>query len=294
MSRLLLACAVIAISAGPVSAQYFGQNKVSYETFDFQVLRTAHFDIYHYPAEAEAVALAARLAEQWRTRLADVLGFDLPGRQPLVLYASQPHFQQTQVIGGLIGEGTGGVTESLKRRMVLPFAGSLGETSHVLGHEMVHAFQYAAAGERFGALPLWFIEGMAEYLSLGPDDAPTAAWLRDLAAGEEIPAIRDLNDPRYFPYRAGHALWAFLASRYGRSIVGSAYLAGALSPDGRWIAYRRNAASSRSISRSRRHRPAASCGASPPATPTPISSVCSSWNRPEPGTRRASASPTRR
>ena len=76
MSRLLLACAVIAIWAGPASAQYFGQNKVSYETFDFQVLRTANFDVYHYPAEAEAVALAARLAEQWRIRLADVLGFD--------------------------------------------------------------------------------------------------------------------------------------------------------------------------------------------------------------------------
>lgn len=231
MARLILLCVLVAVSVRPAGAQYFGQNKVPYETFDFQVLRTEHFDIYHYPAEADAVALAARLAEQWRVRLGDTLGFALPGRQPLVLYASQPHFQQTQVIGGLIGEGTGGVTESMKRRMVLPFAGSLAETSHVLGHEMVHAFQYAAAGERAGALPLWFIEGMAEYLSLGPDDAPTAAWLRDVAAGEEVPGIRDLDAPRYFPYRAGHALWAFLASRYGRSIVGATYLAGARSGD---------------------------------------------------------------
>lgn len=89
--------------------QYFGQNKVQYERFDFQVLKTATFDIYHYPEEIEAVKDAARLAEQWRTRLAADLGFELPGRQPLVLYASHPHFTQTNVIGGLIGEGTGGL-----------------------------------------------------------------------------------------------------------------------------------------------------------------------------------------
>ncbi len=93
-----------------------------YERFAFQTLRTEQFDIDHYPAEAESVRVAARLAEEWRTRLSSLVGFGLPGRQPLVLYASHPHFTQTQVIDGLISEGTGGVTESLKRRMVLPAA----------------------------------------------------------------------------------------------------------------------------------------------------------------------------
>ena len=46
-------------------------------------------------------------------------------RQPLVLYASHPDFEQTNVVGGMIGEGTGGVTEGLKRRVVLPLAGTL-------------------------------------------------------------------------------------------------------------------------------------------------------------------------
>ncbi len=51
-------------------------------------------------------------------------------------------------IGGMIGEGTGGVTEGLKRRVVLPLAGTLAETDHVLGHELVHAFQYDISANR--------------------------------------------------------------------------------------------------------------------------------------------------
>src|SRR2546427_5308960 len=43
---------------------------------------------------------------------------------------------------GDIGEGTGGVTEFFKHRMVLPFTGSYAELEHVIGHEMVHQFQY--------------------------------------------------------------------------------------------------------------------------------------------------------
>ena len=41
-----------------------------------------------------------------------------------------------------MGEGTGGVTEAHKRRIVLPLAGPIQLTDHVFGHELVHAFQY--------------------------------------------------------------------------------------------------------------------------------------------------------
>jgi hypothetical protein len=144
-------------------------------------------------------------------------------RQPLVLYASHPDFEQTNVVGGTIDEGTGGVTEGMKRRVVLPMAGTLAETDHVLGHELVHAFQYDISAQRAAqnggagveGLPLWFIEGMAEYLSLGPVDAHTAMWLRDAARKEKLPSISDLDDPKYFPYRWGEALWAFIGGRWG-------------------------------------------------------------------------------
>lgn len=205
--------------AFPAEAQYFGQNKVQFDRFDFSVLETPHFDIYYYPSEAKAARDVARLSERWYDQLSTRLQHQLSGRQPVILYASHPEFEQTNVIEGLINEATGGVTEGAKRRVVLPLAATLRETDHVLGHELVHAFQYDILGRNIEALPLWVVEGMAEYFSIGSRDPQTAMWLRDAAREGRLPEIRDLDDPRYFPYRFGHGFWAYIAGRYGELAV---------------------------------------------------------------------------
>lgn len=221
--------AAVACAPAPAAAQsgYFGSNKVQYRDFRFQVRETEHFDIYFYPEEEEASRLAGRMAERWYARLSSLLGHELRGRQPLILYASAPHFRQTNAIEGDLGEGTGGVTEAAKRRIVLPFAGPLEATDHVLGHELVHAFQYditnttANSGANSAlSLPLWFIEGMAEYFSIGPVDAHTAMWMRAAAQQDKLPSVKDLDNPRYFPYRYGQAFWAFVGGRYGDRVIG--------------------------------------------------------------------------
>ena len=52
MKRALV-CGVVlvaSVAAGtPAHAQYFGRNKVQYHSFAFEVLKTEHFDLYHYP-----------------------------------------------------------------------------------------------------------------------------------------------------------------------------------------------------------------------------------------------------
>jgi Tol biopolymer transport system component len=209
-------------------AQYFGRNQVQYESFDFEVLQTEHFDVHYYPRERGAAEAAARMAERWYRRLSTVLRHELTGRQPLILYATAPEFQQNNVVGG-IGEGTGGVTEALRRRIVMPIGGTLRDLDHVLGHELVHAFQYDITGSgspnTYGALPgasalpLWFVEGMAEYLSLGADAPLTAMWMRG-GLEDTLPSYRDLLDPRFFPYRYGQALLAYVAGRWGDQIMG--------------------------------------------------------------------------
>jgi Tol biopolymer transport system component len=224
MGRPLLAFGVAAALLGScasgANAQYFGRNKVQYDHADIRVLATEHFDLYYPRQDLTAALTAGRLAERWYTRLSKVLQHTLRGRQPLILYASHRTFEQTNVWSGLIDERTGGFTESRKRRIVIPFASTLAETDHVLGHEIVHAFQYDIADEAKSPLdvPLWFIEGMAEFLTLGDDDRLTDMWMRDAASRERLPAIRDLSSPRLFPYRWGAALWAYLSERYGADL----------------------------------------------------------------------------
>src|SRR5687768_18573158 len=94
----VLALAVLAPSSLFAQGDYFGQNKVQYHKFDFKILKTEHFDIYYYPEEEEAVKLAARMAERWYTRISSLLNHELRGRQPLILYASGPHFRETNTV----------------------------------------------------------------------------------------------------------------------------------------------------------------------------------------------------
>jgi len=217
---LALASLVALLVLPSAAAAQFGRNKVQYDAFDFKVLKTEHFDIYYYSREAEAATQAARMAERWYVRLSKLLDHNLRGRQIVVLYASHPEFEQTNVVEGELDEGTGGVTEGARRRVVLPMAASMADTDHVLGHELVHAFQYDILDKNAGYIPLWFIEGMAEYLSLGPKHAQTAMWLRDAAIEDRLPTLKQLDDPRYFPYRFGHAFWAYIGGRWGDAMIG--------------------------------------------------------------------------
>ena len=237
LKRSIATAVALLLSAVSADAQYFGRNKVQYDRFDFAILETEHFDLYYYAEERTAAEVAAQLAERWYDRLSHALDYTFTRRQPIILYASHAHFTQTSILPGNIPEGVGGFTDHLAGRVVLPFAAGLGETDHVLGHELVHAFQrdiLRKQGRSLALLPLWFSEGMAEYLSVGlprdPDptavgaphvrlDANTRMWLRDASASHRVPTLAQLRDPRWFPYRFGQAVWAFLAERYGADVV---------------------------------------------------------------------------
>jgi WD40 repeat protein len=236
LKQTIATAVALLLSAVSADAQYFGRNKVQYDRFQFAILETEHFDIYYYAEERSAAEVAAQLAERWYERLSLALDHTFTRRQPIILYASHAHFTQTSILPGTIPEGVGGFTDHLAGRVVLPFAAGLGETDHVLGHELVHAFQrdiLRKQGRSLSLLPLWFSEGMAEYLSVLPRDpdgtgvgsqrarldANTRMWLRDASASHRVPTLAQLRDPKWFPYRYGQAVWAFLAERHGADVV---------------------------------------------------------------------------
>ncbi len=223
----LLSVIVSVLSVINIQAQnYFGRNKIQYQSFDFQVLKTKNFNIYFYPEEKQATYDAAEMLERWRSRYTQIFGDTLQKNQPVILYANHADFEQTNVVEGFLSQGTGGVTEGLKNRITIPFTGDYFDDNHVLGHELVHAFQYDLIRARrdgfrtAATIPLWFIEGMAEYFSLGRKDPLTSMWLRDAVLHNDVPDINQIGrDPKYFPYRYGQAILAYIGSKWGDESV---------------------------------------------------------------------------
>lgn len=212
-----------------VSAQgfnSFGQNKPNYEKFEYDVYQSPHFELYTYIDNEEWLKNFLSDSEEWYRVHQLVLRDTIAFKNPMIIYANHADFQQTNAISGMIGEGTGGVTEAFKNRVVLPVAQTNAQTHHVLGHELVHAFQYdmvirgdSTSLRDLQKLPLWMVEGLAEYLSIGSVDPFTAMWMRDAVLNDDIPSLKDLSGGKYFPYRYGQAFWSFVTGLQGDEII---------------------------------------------------------------------------
>jgi WD40 repeat protein len=223
---LMIALIISSIFSSNLHAQYFGKNKPHYEKIDFEVHESPNFSIYEYLGNDKLLEDLTFWSELWYLNHQNILQDTIKQKNPILFYNDHADFQQTNAISGSIGVGTGGVTEAFKNRVIMPLAMSNAQTNHVLGHELVHAWQYnmilngdSTSLQSLGNLPLWMVEGLAEYLSIGSVDAHTAMWMRDAVLNDDIPEIKDLSNPKYFPYRYGHAFWAFLTGLKGDTII---------------------------------------------------------------------------
>ncbi len=208
-------------------AQYFGQNKPQYKQFNFELYNTPHFELYHYFYSDTLIQNLSQQSEVWYQYHQQVFRDSFNIRNPIIFYSNHADFQQTTAISSHISVGTGGVTEGIKRRIVMPVNFSAQETNHVLGHEMVHAFQYHLLQYETNLgisavqnIPLWMIEGMAEYLSKGNTDSHTALWMRDALIHKHFPSLKQMTvNYTYSPYRYGQAFWSYIAYTYGEQYI---------------------------------------------------------------------------
>jgi hypothetical protein len=218
--RALIGAVLVLCFAGPSRAQ-FGQNKVQYRSLDWAVLETEHFQLHHYAEETGAAHEAARMAERGYAYLSGFFDHEFDKKIPIILYSNHQDFEQTNVINGFIGESTGGVTESLKGRVTLPLTGSYTELNHVLVHELVHAFQFDMMKRNLlgtigiGPMPLWMIEGMAEWVSNGMDPV-TSMWVLDAQRSDKLVTVREMSTVQDIRvYRLGQALFEVIGQNFG-------------------------------------------------------------------------------
>ena len=203
---------------------YFGQNKVQYTKFNWQILRTEHFDVYYYPEMTELARQGAALAENGYRYLEEKFDMNVGNRIPLIFYSSHLFFEQTNTTPGFIPEGVGGFFEFLKGRVVIPFDGSLAEFRHVIRHELVHVFMNAKITRVLRdhrqstdrEPPLWFSEGLAEFWSTNWDNQAEMV-MRDAVLNNYIVPLSQMEKiyGTFLMYKEGQNILQFISEKYG-------------------------------------------------------------------------------
>ncbi len=223
--KLLCVLLVSVTSIAVVQGQYyFGRNKVQYNNFTWYVLKTEHFDIYFYPEMRELADIGAASAEASYRFLENKFNHSISQRIPLIFYSNHAHFQQTNTIPYLLPEGVGGFFEFIKGRVVVPSNGSISDFKRVIQHELVHVFTHSKHYQilrdhrktHFPSLPLWFIEGLAEYWSQGWNDEANM-FIKDAVLNGYLVPLEEMYQiyGTFLMYKEGQAIFKYIEDTFG-------------------------------------------------------------------------------
>ncbi|MBN1465627.1 PD40 domain-containing protein, partial [candidate division KSB1 bacterium] len=226
-NAILLSMTLLSSLGSTLQAQYFGKNKVQHKTLEWQYLQSEHFDIYFTDGGESIAAFTARVAEESYVLLRHDLRYELVDRIKILVYNSHNDFGQTNVDLSPPEESVGGFTEFFKNRVVIPYEGEWEKFRHVIHHELTHAYMlqmvYGAGAQSIITgltqfqLPLWFIEGLAEYQSRGWD-IESDMFMRDATVNGYLPDIPYLNG--FLAYKGGQSVLRYIAETYGDEKVG--------------------------------------------------------------------------
>ncbi len=129
---------------------------------------------------------------------------------------------------GFIPDGVGGFFEFIKGRVVIPSSGSMEQFRHVINHELVHVFMHNKLewslrnnGQRTDRyLPLWFVEGLAEFYST-EWDSQAEMVLRDAVLSGHFAPLSYIYAIRgsFLMYKEGQDALGFIAREYGKEKI---------------------------------------------------------------------------
>src|SRR3954465_10887061 len=217
-----------------------GKNQVRYFDYhwrDYDFLDedgSAGLKLYFYDREYPVARIAASIIrDSWRY-LVDRFQYKPSLRVPYILYNTYREFLETNVFE--VQEGVLGVTSPQDLRMTLSYAGERELFKLVSTHEMTHQFQIQKVAERaasagldspIGAMPLWFIEGLAEYYAHNQQmDSETEMFLRDIVLnpngeiGYDFPKLAEDRPYSYlYTYKYGQSKLVFLSEVYGERVI---------------------------------------------------------------------------
>jgi hypothetical protein len=222
-----IVAALVAGHAHAVFAQtsmvpYFGKNNIHYDTFQWHIYTTDHFEIYYYPELEKHLERVAGYAESAYQQVSADLKHDLSFKVPLILFKTHSEFEQENVDPGAAQEGVGAFAEPTQHRMVLPIDDPPDQLYGLIVHELTHQFEFDIIPQQLirRSVPLWVNEGLSDY-ERGQWSSTDLMQVRDAAVADIVPKMSEMEDygssgNALLVYNLGHAVFEFIEAKYGK------------------------------------------------------------------------------
>ncbi len=188
----------------------------------------AKFRLFFYDGEEWITEFVIPLIKEQISSLIEEFEYVPTSKFSYLLLGSRREFQQINIFN--ISEGVQGITSTIDRTMAIPYWGEVDTFKHISKHELTHQMQiqkftdlsHSNALTAMSQVPLWFIEGMAEYYSQNGMDPESRQYLRDLLLypkPENDYSLPNLFDPGQMNfigiYKIGQAKIDFFETEFG-------------------------------------------------------------------------------
>jgi hypothetical protein len=223
----LLVAVLVAAHAGPAAAQtqfipYFGKNNVHYDTFEWKIYTTDHFEIYYYPELEKHLERVAGYAESAYQQVSADLKHDLSFKVQLILFKTHSEFEQENIDPGGAQEGVGAFAEPVRNRIAAPIDDPPDRLYGLIVHELTHQFEFDIIPQSLirRSVPLWVNEGLSDY-ERGQWNPIDLMQVRDAAIADIVPKMSSLEGygtegPSRLIYNLGHAVFEFVEAKFGK------------------------------------------------------------------------------
>jgi hypothetical protein len=202
---------------------YYGKNNIHYDTFNWEIYTTDHFEIYYYPEMKQHLERVAGYAESAYQQISADLKKELPNKIQLILFKTHSEFEQENVDPSAGQEGVGAFAEPTRLRMVMPIDAPPDQLYGLIVHELTHQFEFDIIPQGLirRNVPLWVNEGLSEF-ERGQWTPLDLMTVRDAAVADIVPkmteteAYGNASNARFVPYNLGHAVFEFIEAKFGR------------------------------------------------------------------------------
>jgi hypothetical protein len=215
-----------AVAQNYPSQEEFGKNRVQYRRFEWKILKSNNFEVYHYGAGTPIATLTIQYAESEFDRITEMLGYTPYNKIKIFLYNSPQELMQSNMGMATTTDLSENELNLAKSRLEIAFTGDqlgfrkklIQEITQLFVYDMLYggSLKDALQNSLLLSLPDWFMSGVSAYVAEGwtteLDD-----YMRDAVVRRQIKKPSLLTG--HEAVVVGQSIWNYIAERYGKDNV---------------------------------------------------------------------------